>query len=138
MHLFFLFLKTVRPRRCGLCSSGQTISVALNKIFQGTVDFQRHEVLINLGTIDILKGADLYDMKRDYVQLIDACYRRGIQPIISTLAPIATDVQTEMNQSLLMFNHFLITRFANECRIVDLWSCFVFPYGEMHVQCYQQ
>lgn len=80
-------------------------------------------MIINLGTIDILQGLDIMCMKYQFDMLLDACRERNIIPIITTLAPLASDdVKREQVQKLGLFNHFLITRFKKEYCVIDLHS----------------
>lgn len=88
--------------------------------------------------MDILHGGDLIEMCADYENLIKACERRGLQPIITTLAPLANSGHSpEMLVKLREFNVFLLDKFFAIHEIIDIWSKMTNPRGITNFDCYR-
>lgn len=85
-----------------------------------------------MGSIDIMQGRDLVDMRIDYAQLVNLCVKRKIQPIITTLAPLAntTHYQSrDMRDKLILFNNYLRDYYYPRYLVINLWSQLVNPRG---------
>lgn len=73
--------------------------------------------------MDILHGHELVEMCNDFEHLIEVCENRGVQPIITTLAPLAnTGHSPHMFEKLRQFNVFIIEKYFTQYEIIDIWS----------------
>lgn len=129
---------TVRPRRCGLCASGQTVQAAIDYLLRRDTVVRKKKVIINLGTMDIVEGHSLINLKYDFEKLVHACEVKGLEPIITTLAPLLCGSKAaERNQVLRAFNQHLYDRFHKEYDIVDIWCRMADSKGHAIHACYQ-
>lgn len=104
----------------GLCISGQTIRDAADRIL--TLP-KGGDLLINLGSVDLLHGHEMFRMIEDTFYLIDCCQKQQINPVLTTLAPLANYQHSKtMKKQLLQYNHFLR---ASKFSVIDLWMQFV-------------
>lgn len=106
--------------------SGQTIQEITQKVLHDPKILSTNEVIVNLGSIDILLGRDLYDIKSDYKRLIQAIKKRNVLPVITTLPPIQhtnNKFKKIIYQTVLLFNQFLFDYFHKDFCVIDLWSC---------------
>lgn len=132
---------SVRPKRIGLCVYGQTLQVAANQLLYSTTQPQKTELIINLGSLDILMGRELIDIEHDFVRLIEICEQKNIRPRLTTLAPLlqrgfkAHDKR--ICQTLLQFNRFIVDRYQDKYQVIDIWSCFTNERGKTLFDCYQ-
>lgn len=125
-----------RVRHCGFCVSGQTIRAAADMI-RNAPCIPATSMIINLGTVDILHGRELCDMREDYHYLIDTCIERKIVPIITTIAPIANRNHTEsIPKKTMLFNNFLLDFFF-QYKIIDIYSTMITFRGRTLFDCYQ-
>lgn len=124
--------------RSGLCISGQSIRDALDRI-KRYPDLSNTKIIVNLGSIDILHGRDLTDVCQDFKDLMKECQRRRIQPIITTLAPLANRLYCPNDaKKLRQFNEFLLDEFSGKFRVIDITSCLVDKKsGKLMFSCYQ-
>ena len=100
--------------------------------------FERNQVIINLGSVDILHGHDLVDMRHDFEELLRVCEARGLQPIITTLAPLANGNHSpDARDKLIAFNRYLIDRFSQLYQVIDVYPRFVNQRGQTLYDCYQ-
>lgn len=107
--------------------SGLTIERAADLI-KNTQDFKASKLIINIGSVDILHGTALIDMCYHLKRLVTVCKERGIEPILTTLAPLANiNHSTEMRDKLLLYNNFICDKFINKCLIIDIWSAMISP-----------
>lgn len=129
----------MRPRQIGLCVSGQTLRAAASKLLYSPIQPVKKNLIINLGSIDILLGRNIIDIQGDFVHLIDVCERKGLEPILCTLPPLLSanfkPFDRAIIQTLLLFNRF-ITEDYGKYHTVDIWSCFT-EKGKTLVDCYQ-
>lgn len=118
-----------KPHQSGLAKSGLSIRGAIN-LLQSIAFFKTPSIVINVGSIDIMLGRNLVDMQSDYNELVDLCEKRNIQPIITTLAPLANSCHSrDIRNKLLKFNSYLRDKFYSKYRVINLWSQFVTPRG---------
>lgn len=86
-------------------------------------------------------GRDLIDIKYDFLRLIDICERKGIRPILTTLAPLLKSDfmphDPRIAQTLLVFNKFITDEFKHKYQIINIWSCFTNEKGKTLTDCYQ-
>lgn len=117
----------------GLCISGMTLSEAAKRVQMAP--YIASQVLINVGTVDLLHGRVMIDLIHDFEQLMARFRERNVEPIVTTLTPIANcGGRTPMAQRLLKLNEY-IRRICP--RYIDLWKYFVHPDGTMRLECYQ-
>lgn len=134
---FRFFFADGKIRQCGLCVSGQTIRGATKRI-EATSTFEKQSIIINVGSVDILHGHDLVDMRYDFAQLLDTCVQKNLVPIITTLAPLANANHTpEVREKLIAFNSFLWDRYFLQYQIIDIHTLMVTPRGTTLYDCYQ-
>lgn len=122
--MFISYLPSVDNglQQIGLCVSGLSISAAA-KLIEFAIYFKSSNLIINVGTVDILHGHSLHDMCQDFDRIIKLCELRDVQPIITTLAPLANRPNSpEMHEKLLKFNEFLWHKYNTNHPIIDIWS----------------
>lgn len=117
----------------GLCISGLTLSEAAARV--QVAPYMADRVLINVGTVDLLHGRVMIDLIHDFELMMTRCRERNVEPIVTTLAPLANSGgRTEMAERLLKFNEYI----RRTCpRYIDLWKHFVHADGTMRIECYQ-
>lgn len=94
--------------------------------------------MINVGSVDIVQGKDLKEMYSDFDQLIRACEMRGLDPIISTLAPLVNVSHSkEVHDKLHAFNEFLLDNYFCIYPIIDIWREIVKPSTKTDISCYK-
>lgn len=97
--------------------------------------YVNNNIIVNIGSVDILHGHDLIDMESDFVDLMTVFARLRIQPIITTLAPLANGGHSpEMREKLEKFNDFLKN---NYWTCFDLFGCLVDSTNKTLYDCYQ-
>lgn len=127
------------PRQCGLTKSGLSIRGAIN-LLQSIAYIKTPSITINVGSIDIMHGRDLVDMRLDYEELINVCVARNIQPIITTLAPLANTSHyhsRDMRDKLILFNNYLRDHFYPKYLVINIWSQLVTPRGRTLFQYFE-
>lgn len=122
-------------KRSGLCISGQTIGDAANyvaKLLNPIDDY----VIVNIGSVDLLHGREFADMKCDFERLLAAFQSRHIQPVITTLAPLANHGhEQDTRRKWTLFNAYLLKEFPSH--VLDITSCFTSGNGQTLHDCYQ-
>lgn len=118
---------------CGLCISGLTLSDAAMRI--QVAPYIAGQVLINVGTVDLLHGRVMIDLIHDFELLMARFRDRNVEPIVTTLAPIANSGgRTIMAERLLKFNEYI----RRTCpRYIDLWKYYVHADGSCRFELYQ-
>jgi hypothetical protein len=116
-----------------LCVSGQTIRSATKKLSQKRI---RKNVIINLGSVDILHGHTLLQIISDFRVLKEKLAHLGIHdPIVSTLAPLANHMHSQQTkQKVLDVNRFISGYFNN---VIDLYGVMVDETDKIIFSCYQ-
>uniref|UniRef100_A0A182MQQ1 OSK domain-containing protein n=1 Tax=Anopheles culicifacies TaxID=139723 RepID=A0A182MQQ1_9DIPT len=117
----------------GLCISGLTLAEAAKRVEMAP--FIADHVLVNVGTVDLLHGREMIDLIHDFNQLVARFRERNVEPIMTTLAPIANSGgRTPMADRLLKLNEYI----CRTCpRTIDLWKNFVHANGTVRFECYQ-
>lgn len=117
----------------GLCISGLTLSEAAKRV--EVAPFIADHVIVNVGTVDLLHGRAMIDVIHDFNQLVARFRERNVEPIMTTLAPIANSGgRTPMAERLLKMNEYI----CRTCpRTIDLWKHFVHANGTVRFECYQ-
>lgn len=124
--------------RSGLCISGQSIRDATDRI-KRYPEQSNMKIIVNLGSVDILHGSDLSDVCQGFKELMRECQRRRIQPIITTLAPLANRLYCQEEvKKVRQFNEFLVNEFSGQFRVIDITSCLADKKtGKLMFCCYQ-
>uniref|UniRef100_A0A182K485 OSK domain-containing protein n=1 Tax=Anopheles christyi TaxID=43041 RepID=A0A182K485_9DIPT len=117
----------------GLCISGLTLSEAAKRVEQAP--YIADHVLVNVGTVDLLHGRAMIDLIHDFNQLVARFRERNVEPIMTTLTPIANSGgRTTMAERLLKLNEYI----CRTCpRTIDLWKHFVHADGTVRFECFQ-
>uniref|UniRef100_A0A182P0C4 OSK domain-containing protein n=1 Tax=Anopheles epiroticus TaxID=199890 RepID=A0A182P0C4_9DIPT len=117
----------------GLCISGLTLSEAAKRV--ELAPFIADHVLVNVGTVDLLHGRAMIDLIHDFDQLVARFRERNVEPIMTTLTPIANSGgRTTMTERLLKLNEYI----CRTCpRTIDLWKNFVNSDGSVRFECFQ-
>lgn len=117
----------------GLCISGLTLSEAAKRV--EVAPYIADHVLVNVGTVDLLHGREMIDLIHDFDQLVARFRERNVEPIMTTLSPIANSGgRTPMAERLLKLNEYI----CRTCpRTIDLWKNFVHANGTVRFECYQ-
>lgn len=76
-----------KRKYAGLSETGLSIRNAIHKVHRGINICRR--VIVHVGAYDILVGRDAFSIKGDLKNLMNAFHKRGIDPIICTISPIA-------------------------------------------------
>lgn len=96
------------------------------------------KIILNVGSIDILHGNDVIDMRHSYLELVKACNRRSIELTITTLAPLANTMHApDIRRKVLSFNSFLMSEFSKNHKVIDIYPCMVSDRGQIIFDCYQ-
>ncbi|XP_014097070.1 maternal effect protein oskar isoform X3 [Bactrocera oleae] len=142
---FFLFLARMELRckfkkydkvlQSGLCVSGQTICGAIRRVRQ--LEDQCKSVIVNIGSVDIMKGRPLVQIEHDFRELINLMFKKGFTPILTTLAPLANFAHDEITKTKLeRFNNF-IKKEGEFLLVMDIWACLVNERGHILFDCFQ-
>lgn len=120
-------------KQAGLCVSGQTIRDAIDRMKRS--HYSDPNIILNIGSVDILHGHELLDILSDFRELIDTFEQQGIVPIITTLAPLANfshhpDIKSKLNR----FNNFIRSNYRF---VVDLNALFIDSNTRLLYECYQ-
>lgn len=123
-------------RQSGGCVSGLKIADATRFVMSlapGTVK----RVIINVGSVDVAEGRPLIRMMSDYNELIHVCVDKSITPILTTLTPMPNYLHNDKKNTLVGFNSFIRTRFANLFAIIDLYKGMTYSNGRVNWNLYQ-
>lgn len=114
--------------------SGQTIQDAAKRVSYCNFDVTK-KIIINIGSVDLLHGADIIDMKFDFEYLYKLCQAQGIETVITTLAPLANvGHMPEIRHKWTLFNMYLLKHYDE---VVDITQCFVSKIGHTLFDCFQ-
>lgn len=123
-----------RIKQIGKCVSGQSISRAIKNISRTINEIHHDRVIINLGSVDLLQGRELIDMMKDMHELCDMLCRKGIFPILTTIAPLANQMHnTILENKRKSFNTYIMAYFD----YVDIERCFLSNYNRILFDLYQ-
>uniref|UniRef100_A0A1I8MS01 HTH OST-type domain-containing protein n=1 Tax=Musca domestica TaxID=7370 RepID=A0A1I8MS01_MUSDO len=137
MELRCKFKKRQKVLQSGLCVSGQTIGAAIKRVI-GLQDNGR-SIILNIGSVNIMQGRQLIQIEHEYRELLTIMLKKGIQPILTTLAPLANYTHDmEMKRTLERFNKFIKSEAErNNLIVIDIWKCLVNDKGVVRFDCYQ-
>ncbi|XP_046805267.1 maternal effect protein oskar [Lucilia cuprina] len=137
MELRCKFKKNQRVLQSGLCVSGQTIGGAIKRI--RALSDSRRSVIINIGSVDLMQGRQLIQIEHDFRELLLTMLKKGIKPILTTLAPLANySHNCDLKRLLERFNEFIKRegQYRNLV-VIDIWKCLVNEKGHVFFDCYQ-
>lgn len=89
-------------------------------------------VILNIGTFDLLNGRSAENMKTAIVRLFDALKKKNLQPILTTLAPLPNHLVGELEGRRQSFNKFIRENFD----FIDIEKCFL-SNERVLLECYQ-
>lgn len=132
---FFINLED-RSRQLGLSRSNLTIKMAA-EFLKSVAYINTHSIIFNVGSVDIIRGAEVADMKRNYIEMIKVCRNRNVQPIITTLLPLTNlNLSNAAQRKVIEMNNFLIEHFGSN--VIDLWSLMVNPTGQLKTEYFKR
>ncbi|XP_065354390.1 maternal effect protein oskar [Calliphora vicina] len=137
MELRCKFKKNQRILQSGLCVSGQTIGAAIKRV--RALNDSRRSIILNIGSVDLMQGRQLIQIEHDFRELILTMVKKGIKPILTTLAPLANySHNNDAKRVLERLNEF-IKREGQQRNLVviDIWKCLVNEKGHVFFDCYQ-
>ncbi|XP_068157691.1 LOW QUALITY PROTEIN: maternal effect protein oskar [Drosophila tropicalis] len=136
MELKCRFKKYTKVLQSGLCISGQTINAARQNVCHVELPEQT-QIIVNIGSVDIMRGRPLVQIEHDFRQLIKEMHNRRFIPVITTLAPLANYRHDQPTcDKINRFNKFI----RKECRhlkVIDIHSCLINDKGIVLFDCYQ-
>ncbi|XP_022213619.2 maternal effect protein oskar [Drosophila obscura] len=137
MELRCRFKRSVRVLQSGLCVSGQTISGARSRLHHAQVPTDT-KIIVNIGSVDILRGRPFVQIQHDFRQLIKDMHKRGLTPILTTLAPLANYCHDKaLCDKVAKFNRFISKEGAGYLKVIDIHSCLVNENGAVRFDCFQ-
>ncbi|SPP84428.1 maternal effect protein oskar [Drosophila guanche] len=137
MELRCRFKRSVRVLQSGLCVSGQTISAARSRLHRVQM-FKDTHVIVNIGSVDIMRGKPIVQIQHDFRQLIKDMHKRGLTPILTTLAPLANYCHDKVVcDKVAKFNLFIWKECASYLKVIDIHSCLVNEKGVVRFDCFQ-
>ncbi|XP_035777443.1 maternal effect protein oskar-like [Anopheles albimanus] len=117
----------------GLCISGLTLAEAAKRV--EVAPFIAPQVLVNVGTVDLLHGRQMIDLIHDFDTLMARFRERNVEPLVTTLAPIANaGGWSPMQDRLRKFNEYIRFSCPN---YLDLGRYFQNDDGSVRFECYQ-
>ncbi|KAH8359143.1 hypothetical protein KR093_004612 [Drosophila rubida] len=136
MELKCRFKKYEKVLQSGLCISGQTINAARQRL-QHVELHEMTQIIVNIGSVDIMRGKPLVQIEHDFRQLIKEMHNRRFVPVLTTLAPLANYCHDKQTcEKVLRFNKFI----RNEGRhltVIDIHSCLINENGVVRFDCFQ-
>lgn len=120
--------------RIGLSISGQTIKAAWRNIFYSPFRFATANVIVNIGTFDLLIGRSVEDMITDLTRLLNALKTKNQNAVLTTLAPLPNHLGNEIDEKRKSYNKFIREEFP----YIDIESCFLSNGSRVLRECYQE
>ncbi|XP_075146702.1 oskar [Haematobia irritans] len=137
MELRCKFKKHERILQSGLCVSGQTINAAIKRI-NALTDSDR-SIIVNIGSVNIMQRRQLIQIEHEFRELINTMLKKGIKPILTTLAPLGNySHEVDVKCNLERFNEFIKREGERKKLVViDIWKCLANEKGNVRFDCYQ-
>lgn len=134
MELHSSFNNKHRICQSGYCISGQTIRDVTHRVLNWP--HLSNNVIVNIGSVDILHGHNLFEMIADFRDMMCAFGQRGIHPIVTTLPPLANMTHIpDVVMTVAKFNEYLRRTYDY---VIDLWDCLVdSKNSRILYECYQ-
>lgn len=127
-----------RILQSGLCVSGQTVGASIKRVRD--LSDNRRSIIVNIGSVDIMQGRQLIQIEHDFRELLLTMLKKGIRPILTTLAPLANYSHNhDIKRVLGRFNDFIKREGKQRNLIViDIWKCLVNEKGHILFDCFQK
>lgn len=112
----------------GFCIMGQKTRNAYELVLDKQCHFANNYkyVIINVGAIDILLERDIIDIEAEYARLVKAIDMIGCKPVITTIPELRISENNPnkktIQQTVLLFNRFLMDSFGDGYPVIDLYS----------------
>lgn len=86
-----------------------------------------------------MQGRRLIQIEHDFRELVTAILRKGLTPILTTLAPLANYIHNHETRDILTrFNEFIKREGARQHLItIDIWGCLVNEKQQTLFDCFQ-
>lgn len=105
---------------------------AYRTITYSPYNFLTKNVILNIGTFDLLNGRTTVNILADIVRLLNALKNKNLKPILTTLAPLP-EVASDIEERRQSFNKFVRENF----NFIDIESCFLSNEKRVLLECYQ-
>lgn len=105
---------------------------AIRTISYTPYTFTTKNVILNIGTFDLLNGRSAENMKSSIVRLITAFEKKNLQPILTTLAPLPNHLDGQLEENRRSFNTFIRENY----NFIDIEKCFL-SNERVLLECYQ-
>lgn len=106
---------------------------AYRTILYSPFKFSTNNVILNIGTFDLLNGRSGEQMMTDIVRLLNALLTKNLQAILTTLAPLPNHLNGEIEDRRQSFNKFIREHFD----FIDIEKCFLTNEKRVLLECYQ-
>lgn len=129
MYECFLDSANAAHNSLALCTRGLTVQKAINAV-RSNDQFNKHRVLINLGTTDICQGIGFSEICYKYMELVQLCIAKNMIAMVTTIMPVNAGFalySMEMSWKIFGFNEYLKANFTN---VIDTWECFSSGFQE--------
>ncbi|KAH8347292.1 hypothetical protein KR059_008283 [Drosophila kikkawai] len=137
MELKCRFRRYERVLQSGLCVSGQTINAARNRLKRVNLP-EGTQIIVNIGSVDILRGKPLVQIEHDFRLLIKEMHNRRFVPILTNLAPLANYCHDKgLCDKVLRFNNFIRSEGRSHLKVIDIHSCLINERGVVRFDCFQ-
>ncbi|KAH8243842.1 hypothetical protein KR032_010667 [Drosophila birchii] len=137
MELKCRFKRYERILQSGLCVSGQTINGARNRLKKVYLP-EGTRIIVNIGSVDILKGRPLVQIEHDFRLLIKEMHSRRFVPILTNLAPLANYCHDKgLCDKIVRFNNFIRAEGRSHLKVIDIHSCLINERGVVRFDCFQ-
>ncbi|XP_017104763.2 maternal effect protein oskar [Drosophila bipectinata] len=137
MELNCRFKRYERVLQSGLCVSGQTIIGARNR-FRKVYLPENTQIIVNIGSVDIMRGKPLVQIEHDFRLLIKEIHSRRCIPILTNLAPLANYCHDKvLCDKISKFNKFVRNEARSHLKFIDINSCLINEKKNVLFDCFQ-
>ncbi|KAH8331279.1 hypothetical protein KR067_013569 [Drosophila pandora] len=137
MELNCRFKRYERVLQSGLCVSGQTIIGARNR-FRKVYLPEGTQIIINIGSVDIMRGKPLVQIEHDFRLLIKEIHSRRCIPILTNVAPLANYCHDKvLCDKITKFNRFVRNEARSHLKYIDINSCLINEKKNVLFDCFQ-
>lgn len=86
-----------------------------------------------------MQGRQLIQIEHEFRDLVMIMLKKGIKPILTTLAPLANYTHNiEMKRTIERFNNFIKREGERKnLTVIDIWKCLVNEKENVMFDCYQ-
>ncbi|XP_016978919.2 maternal effect protein oskar [Drosophila rhopaloa] len=136
MELKCRFKRHERVLQSGLCVSGQTINGARKRLKKVHLT-EGTQIIVNIGSVDILCGRPLVQIEHDFRLLIKEMHSQRLVPILTNLAPLANYCHDKiLCDKVHRFNKFIRSE-GSHLKYIDIHSCLINERGIVRFDCFQ-